>query len=125
MMESQEQKLMRVLGITQEEAKEVIKYDSDVDKMKDSEVNSDLSDEQKKVVKQARQADRKPTVYKFTKRERKTDDEKANLIAEIANFLEKFPYFEAKSVEIVKEEREISFKIGENSYSLTLTKHRK
>jgi seryl-tRNA synthetase len=111
MMESQEQKLMRVLGITQEEAKEVIKYDSDVDKMK--------------VVKQARQADRKPTVYKFTKRERKTDDEKANLIAEIANFLEKFPYFETKSVEIVKEEREISFQVGVNNYSLTLTKHRK
>jgi hypothetical protein len=124
-METQEQKLMRVLGITREEAKEVMKYDEAVTKMKDSEVNNDLTAEQKKVIKQARQADRAPTVYKFGKRERKIDDEKANLIAEIANFLEKFPYFEAKSVEIVTAEREISFKIGENSYSLTLTKHRK
>ena len=47
--------------------------------------------------------------------------EKGEFISKIAEFIGKF----VQNVEIVNAEREISFEIGENSYSLTLTKHRK
>lgn len=109
---------MKKLGMSDEEIAELLAFDKSVDKMKDSEVNADLSEEQKKAVKQARQADRKPTAYKFTKRERKADNEKAEIIAKIAEIF-------GNSAEITNKEREISLKIGENDYSITLTKHRK
>ena len=67
---------------------------------------------------------KKPTVYKFDTekaKSRKKDDEKGEFISKIAEFIGKF----VQNVEIVNAEREISFEIGENSYSLTLTKHRK
>lgn len=50
-------------------------------------------------------------------RERKPNEEKRDLIAKLA---ELFP-----NCEIVNAEREISFTVGENAYSLTLTCHRK
>ena len=49
------------------------------------------------------------------------DDEKEDFIVKLAEFLPNL----AENVEIVNANREISFIIGENSYSLTLTKHRK
>ena len=66
------------------------------------------------------------------KRERKPNDEKRSLIAEIASRMESFHYMEEENpasnvdfVKIVNPEREITFKVGENVYSLTLTCHRK
>lgn len=108
---------MKKLGMSEEEIHELLAFDKEVDRMKDKEVNNDLTDEQKKAVKKARQAERKPTVYSFSKRERKKDSEKAEIIAKIAEIF-------GKNAEIIKEEREISLKIGENDYSITLTKHR-
>lgn len=78
---------------------------------------------------------RRPANYSLEgkpKRERKPNDEKRALIAEIASRLEDFHHMEEEnlaayvdSVEIVNVEREITFKVGENDYSLTLTCHRK
>ena len=66
------------------------------------------------------------------KRERKPNDEKRSLIAEIANRMESFHHMDEEipaawvdSVEIVNPEREITFKIGENAYELTLVQKRK
>lgn len=66
------------------------------------------------------------------KRERKPNDEKRSLISEIASRMESFHYMEEENpasnvdfVKIVNPEREITFKVGENVYSLTLTCHRK
>ena len=53
---------------------------------------------------------------------RKLDDEKAQIIADIAEFLAENGDFR---VEIVKTDKEISIKTAENDYTLTLTKHRK
>ena len=119
-MNDQIQKLMKTLDISEAEAKEILAYDDDVDKGKKTEF--DLTPEQEKDTRKYRQADRKPTVYDFkTKRERKPDLEKQQIIAEIADFLsEKDDY----DVSIVKKEREISLIIGSNNYSITLTKHR-
>lgn len=114
---TEQEKAMRKLGLTDAEIAELLAFDKQVDRMKDSEVNADLTAEQQKAVKKARQADRAPTAYKFSKRERKADNEKAEIIAKIAEIF-------GNSAEIVNKEREISLKIGENDYSITLTKHR-
>lgn len=59
--------------------------------------------------------------YTFTKRERKADNEKREIIQKTFDFLSQF----VENAEIIKVEREISFKIGENDYTFSLTKHRK
>nr|DAU63119.1 MAG TPA: hypothetical protein [Caudoviricetes sp.] len=61
----------------------------------------------------------KPTIQ--TKRERKKDFEKREIIQKTFNFLKDF----VENAEITKEEKEIIFKIGENDYTISLTKHRK
>ena len=66
-------KHMNVLGITREEAIQLIADDEEIDRMtRTSDIDGDLTAEQRKSAKKARQADRKPTVYKFdtTKRKR-------------------------------------------------------
>lgn len=126
MTETLVQKHMRVLGITEEEALALIEEDKEVDKMTSKELTSDLTDEQKKAVKKATSTGtkKKPTVYKFDTdkaKNRKKDEEKGKIVTKIAEFLASF----VENTQIVNAEREISFEIGENSYSLTLTKHRK
>lgn len=54
-------------------------------------------------------------------RERKPNEEKREIIAFFAEKCKKFD----ENPEIVNTERQIDFKIGENSYSFTLTCHRK
>lgn len=54
--------LMQTLGISAEEAKQLMEDDAKIDK---GEKLFELSADQKKVEKKMRQADRKPTVYKL------------------------------------------------------------
>ena len=74
-------KIMELLQCTEEQAKQIIESDKAVDKMSVRECESDLTQEQKASAKKARQGDRKPTVYNFNTRERKTDADKRQLIA--------------------------------------------
>ena len=113
------QSLMKKLDISEAEAREILAYDEDVDKGKKTEF--DLTPEQEKSTRKYRQAERKQTAYNFTKRERKPDLEKRQIIEEIANFLSEKDGFD---VSIIKKEREISLIIGSNDYSITLIKHR-
>ena len=50
---------------------------------------------------------------------------KASLIAEIADFLQKNSENAIENCEITNKERQIAFKIGENSFELTLVQKRK
>jgi hypothetical protein len=79
------QELMELLQCTEEQAKQVIESDKQVDKMSVRECESDLTQEQKASAKKARQGDRKPTVYNFNTRERKADLDKARLIELLAS----------------------------------------
>ena len=80
------EKLMQLLGCTEEEALEIIEQDKAVDKMSVSECESDLTQEQKASAKKYRQVGGKvPTVYKLDKRERKADDDKRKLVELIAS----------------------------------------
>lgn len=98
-------------------------WDAEVDK--GNPTPFDLTAEQEKASKSARMGAK--ATHEFVKRkepvkrERKPNEEKREIIAEIAKNLANF----TENVEILNVEREISFKIGENSYSVTLTCHRK
>ena len=118
-MDEKIQSLMKKLDISEVEAREILAYDEDVDKGKKTEF--DLTPEQEKSTRKYRQAERKQTAYNFTKRERKPDVEKRQIIEEIADFLSEKDGFD---VSIIKKEREISLIVGSNDYSITLIKHR-
>lgn len=123
------QNTMKQLEVTREEALEVWMDDHDIDAGKVKPF--DLDPAKQKVVKEMTKAGGKRTSYSLEgakKRERKPNDEKREIIKYLAYSLgecDKFGENFAESVETVNVEREITFKIGENDYSLTLTQHRK
>ena len=104
-------KTMASLEISREEALEIWMDDHDIDAGKVKPF--DLDPSKQAVVKEMTKGKRKPTDFSLDgkpKRERKADEEN--------------PASGVDLVEILNPEREISFKIGENLYSLTLTRHR-
>lgn len=111
--------MMKSLGCTREEAIAVIAEDEAIDKMTMKEINADLTPEQRKAMKDATKTGTKKRTA--VKRERKPDEEKADIIAQIADFLKTIDGYD---VDIIKGEREISLIVGANDYSITLTKHR-
>ena len=117
---------MKALDLTREEAIEMWMDDHDIDQGKAKDF--DLDPEKQKVVKEMTKAGGKTRAKETKPRERKPNDEKREIIKYLAYSLgecDKFDENFAETVEIVNVEREITFKIGENAYSLTLTCHRK
>ena len=125
MAETQKEKIMRILGVSDSEAVDILASDKAIDQGK--RVDFDLSPEQEKLAKKfANAGTRKaPTVYKFDQRKRKENPTKAAIIAEIATFLTENSENACENVEITNKERQISFKIGSESYELTLVQKRK
>lgn len=123
MAETQKEKLMRILDLTAEQAEQLIADDKAVDR--GEKMDFDLTPEQQKVAKKMTNtvAKKAPTIYKFDKRKNtKENTPKANLIADLAEFLKEKGYLD---VEIVNAERQIAFKNEENSFELTLIQKRK
>lgn len=116
------QSTMKTLDLTREEALEMWCDDHDIDMGKAKEF--DLDPEKQKVVKQMTKAGGKARATENKPRERKPNEEKREIIKYLAYSLGECDKF-GESVETVNVEREITFKIGENAYSLTLTLHRK
>lgn len=116
------QSTMKTLDLTREEALEMWCDDHDIDMGKAKEF--DLDPEKQKVVKQMTKAGGKARSAETKPRERKPNEEKREIIQNLKDSMKDYAIF-ADSVEIVNPEREITFKIGENAYSLTLTLHRK
>ena len=118
-------KHMSTLGITREEAIQLIADDEEIDRMtRTSDIDGDLTAEQRKSAKKARQADRKPTVYKFdtTKRKRAENTGKRFLIDEIKKCLENAG---ADNLEETNPEREIVFMSEGTKYKIVLSAPRK
>lgn len=116
--ESLIKKNMEILGVSYEEALEIVEFDEETDKMTMKQLNDELTPEQKEAKKQATKTGTRIVTSAKKPRERKADDEKAEIIAKIAEIF-------GENAEIVNKEREICLKIGKNDYSITLTKHRK
>ena len=126
MVETQKEKLMRVLKISEEEAIDIIKADKAIDA--GNRVEFDLDPEKEKMAKKFANTKehKKPiNLEKGGKRPKKENATKAGIIAEIAQFLMENAGFSAENVEITNKERQIAFKIGENAYELTLVQKRK
>lgn len=118
-------KHMNTLGITREEAIQLIADDEEIDHMiRTSDIDGDLTEEQRKSAKKARQADRKLTVYKFdtTKRKRAENTGKRFLIDEIKKCLENAG---ADNLEVTNPEREIVFMSEGTKYKIVLSAPRK
>ena len=123
-MNAQVEKLMKALGISEEEALQVIEDDKAIDK---GEKLFELSAEQKKVAKKyAGTGTKKRTVYKFdTAKKKKENPVKQKIIAEIERFLNENSEICTENVQITNAERQIFFQIGSNEYELTLVQKRK
>lgn len=112
------------LGMTEEEAKQVMEDDKKIDH--NEKMDFDLTEEQQKVAKQyTKTGTRKTTAYNFSKRERKSNTTKALIIDELFKFLSENAEISAESLEILNKEKLISFKIGENTYEIDLKQKRK
>jgi hypothetical protein len=111
------QKYMNSLGLTREEAIQLIADDVAIDK---GAKLFELSAEQAKEAKKARQADRKPTVYNFdtSKRKRKENPTKRFLIE---NFSELLNNVGCTDVDVTNVEREIVFYLDGTKYKLVLS----
>lgn len=113
-------------GITEAEAKEMLAEDKEIDKMSMSEINADLSAEQKKAIKDVtkttsgKKTERKP-------REKKVDDAKVELIDRLRKALNIYttPTGGIENLTVANEQKEITFIFNGADYSVTLTKHRK
>lgn len=118
------QKYMEKLGLTLEEAEELY-ADEQADNL------PELSAEQKSVVREMTQADRKKETAP-RKRVRKIDKDKRLLILRLSDFLVDFILddnldleVEQHGVKIVNPERQIDFSFHDENYRLVLSKPRK
>lgn len=114
-MDKQVQKLMTLLQISEEEALQVIADDKAIDRgAKLFELSPELAEGAKK----ARRAERKATATP-TKREKKIDNDKRFLINSFVATLTNEVL--AENVEILNEERELTFFVNDKKYKLTLS----
>ena len=110
------EKLMKNLDLTEEEARQLMADDKRIEK---GEKLFELSAEQKQAEKEMRQTARKPTVYKFTKRERKADNEKQAVINILIDAVT--AEAQAQNLDIVNKEREFTFQVDGRKYKIVLS----
>lgn len=101
------------LGMTEEEAFEVIADDREIDK---GAKLFELDPESEKASKKARRADRKPNSTP-TKRERKEDTDKRELINLLVNALGEC----AETLEVTNAERQIDFTFSNRKFRIVLS----
>lgn len=118
--------IMKNLEVSEEEAKEIVEYDKAVDRMTIAEAEADLTPEQKEAIKKyknvATKTAKKPFVPDLKPRARKENGTKKGIIEDIFNALLEKGY---ENLSIVKVEKEISFDMGGDNYSISLICHRK
>lgn len=126
---SKQVEALRKLGLTDAEIQQVLADDKRIDK---GEKLFELSAEQEKASKQARQADRKPTVYKLDntagKRSKKTDTDKQAIMGRLTSTLENWfasnsqcTYNACTDIEIINPERELTFSYNGKKYKIVLS----
>lgn len=117
-MEKQVESLMELLGCSKEQALDIIAKDKEIDKMTVAQCESDLTQEQKATAKQYRQGDRKPTVYNFSTRERKADNDKGKLVELLASAVGMVADQEPT---ITNKERQIDFVFNGRKFRVVLS----
>ena len=109
-------KHMSLLGLSREEAEQLIADDEAIDK---GAKLFELTPEQEKASKKARQADRKPTVYNLDntggKRSKKADATKAEIMQKLLDC------FDESEPQVINAEREFTFTYNERKFKITLS----
>lgn len=108
------------LGITREEAIQLIEDDKAIDK---GAKMFELSKEQEKASKKARQTTGKVEKKAPTKREKKSDNEKLILMSAFNEMLEQME--EVSNLEKLNKERETTFTFNGRKFKITLSAPRK
>lgn len=114
--EKRQVQAMRELGFSDEEITDVLESDKRIDR---GEKLFELTADQKQAEKKMRQADRKPTVYDFSKRERKANDSKRAIIAALAETARELA--DSGEVDITNIEREMLFVANGVKYKIVLS----
>ena len=114
---------MRKLGMSEEEIAEVLEADKKIDQ---GEKLFELTAEQEKASKQARQADRKPRAYDLDntggKRNKKANEDKQYLIKAIQAGLKTYcGGLDEASIETQNPEREFTFTYNGTKYKVVLS----
>lgn len=112
--------IMRNLKCSRAEAEQILADDKAIDR--GERMGFDLSPEAEKQAKKYANTGTRQANGQKTERKRKENPTKATVIAEIAQFLTENGY---EMVEILNKERQIGFRVGENTYELTLVQKRK
>lgn len=102
---------LKKLGLTDEEIADVLESDRKIDQ---GEKLFELTSDQKKAEKTARATGSRATVYQFSKRERKADDDKRTLIQLLATATN-------SEVEMINPEREFTFIYNGKKYKVVLS----
>lgn len=115
------QKIMAILGCTEQEAKDVVATDKKIDR---GEKLFSLNPEEEKASKKARRAP--TTVYNFDTSKRKKVENlvKRDLIQQLHCFLNGLNEV-ITNVQVINPERIISFDVQGNTYEFTLVQKRK
>ncbi len=124
MSEEKIAELMKKWNCTEEEAREMLAWDEETDKMSVSQINAEMTPEQRKASKAARITT--SGEKKERKVERKPNDDKRKIIGWLETlFLEEQSIGEVDKVNVSNIERQIDFVRNDVAYSITLTAHRK
>ena len=114
------QRIISGLKCSEAEAVEILQYDKAVDH--NEKTPYDLSPKQNKVAQSYTHAGtRKPTIYNFSKRERKPNEPKQFLIDLLKNALTP----EVENCEVTNAERQLDFTYGGVKYRIVLSAPRK
>lgn len=123
--ESQKERIMRSLGVTAEEADEIIAYDKAIDRGERMEYDLD-PEKEKEAKKMANVRNHKTTgVYDLRARPRKENATKKGIIDDLFKFLTENSEIAYENVSILNKERQISFTVGEDTFELTLVQKRR
>lgn len=109
------EKLMKKLGCTEAEALEIIEADKAIDKGANL---FELTAEQEKASKEARQADSKPREKKVIK-ERKVDNDKSEIMRKLLDCFDEY------EPQVINAEREFTFTYNERKFKIVLSAPRK
>lgn len=109
------QQLMKSLDLTEAEAREMLEADAKIDKGADL---FPLTAEQEKASKQARATGTRKTEYQFSKRERKPDNDKRELISLFDDLLADVSDGE---ITITNPERQIDFVYNDRKFRIILS----
>lgn len=115
---------MKTLDITREEAIELINEDKEIDRKSFSQIDDDLTEEQKQAKKKYTNVKRGVNAYgKKTERVIKPDENKRMIINTIAKALEESGF--ALNVNITNPQKYISFNIESEDFEIDLKRKRK